>query len=61
MQFCFAQKQIPCTLTGTAKTSELAVNLRAMSEPLNQELLADVLKVLEPVKDRTWPSGNWKG
>ena len=61
MQFCFAQKQIPCTLTGTAKTGELAVNLRAMSEPVNQELLADVLKVLEPVKDQTWPSGNWKG
>ncbi|HJZ56132.1 MAG TPA: aldo/keto reductase [Gemmataceae bacterium] len=61
MQFCFAQKRIPCTLTGTAKTSELAVNLRAMTEPVNPELLADVLKVLEPVRDRTWPSGNWKG
>src|SRR5262249_38653257 len=61
MQFCFAQKRIPCTLTGTARTSELEVNLRAMREPINPELLADVLKVLEPVRDHTWPSGNWKG
>lgn len=61
MQFCYAQKRIASTLTGTARTSELEVNLRAMNEPIDQELLRDVLKVLEPVKDRTWASGKWKG
>jgi L-galactose dehydrogenase len=61
MQFCFAEGRIPSTITGTAKKSELEVNLRAMREPIDQELLADVRKVLEPVKDRVWPSGNWKG
>lgn len=59
MQFCFAQDRIPCTLTGTARKSELEVNLRAMREPIDQQLLADVLKVLEPVKDMTWASGKW--
>lgn len=61
MQFCFAQDRIPCTLTGTARKSELEVNLRAMAEPIDQQLLTDVLKALSPVKDMTWPSGKWKG
>jgi L-galactose dehydrogenase len=61
MQFCYAQKRIPCTLTGAARTSELEVNLRAMTEPIDQALLADVMKVLDPIRDWTWASGNWKG
>jgi L-galactose dehydrogenase len=60
MQFCFAQKRIPCTLTGTARTSELEVNLRAMREPIDEALLADVMRVLDPVRDQTWASGNWR-
>ncbi len=60
MQFCFAQPRIPCTLTGTAKKNELDVNLRALREPMDTQLLADVLKILEPVRDCTWVSGNWK-
>jgi L-galactose dehydrogenase len=61
MQFCFAQERLPCTLTGTARTSELEVNLRAMREPIDRGLLADVMKVLDPVRDWTWASGNWTG
>lgn len=61
MQFCIAEGRIPSTITGTAKRSELEANLRAMREPLDLELLADVLKVLDPVKDRVWASGNWTG
>jgi L-galactose dehydrogenase len=61
MQYCYAQKQIPCTLTGAARKSELEVNLRAMTQPIDQTLLADVMKVLDPVRDWTWASGNWKG
>ena len=61
MQFCYAQKRIPCTLTGAARKSELDVNLKAMTAPIDQALLADVMKVLDSVRDRTWPSGNWEG
>jgi L-galactose dehydrogenase len=61
MQFCYAQKGIPCTLTGAARKSELEVNLRAMTEPIDQALLADVMKVLDPIRDWTWACGNWKG
>src|SRR5688500_12952809 len=60
MQFCYAQKRVPCTLTGAARKSELDVNLRAMREPIDESLLADVMKVLDPVRDATWASGNWK-
>jgi len=61
MQFCFAEQRIPSTVTGTARKEELAVNLRAMSEPIDRTLLAEVQAILAPVKDRIWPSGNWKG
>lgn len=60
MQFAYAQKQIPCTLTGAARKGELDANLRAMTEPIDQGLLADVMKALDPVRDWTWPSGNWR-
>jgi L-galactose dehydrogenase len=61
MQFALSQKRIPCTLTGAARKSELEVNLKAMTAPIDQKLLADVMKVLDPVRDWRWPCGNWKG
>jgi L-galactose dehydrogenase len=60
MQFCYAEGRIPGTITGTAKADELAVNLRALTETLDGALLADVRRVLDPVRNKTWPSGNWK-
>jgi L-galactose dehydrogenase len=60
MQFCYAQKGPASIITGAARRSELEVNLNAMTTPIDPSLLADVLKLLEPVKDRTWSSGNWK-
>lgn len=59
MQFCYAEPSIPSTITGTAKASELAANLRSMREPIDATLLADVRAVLAPVKDLSWPSGRW--
>ena len=59
MQFCFAEGRIPSTITGTAKRDELAVNLRAMSKPIDRGLLAEVEEILAPVKDRVWGSGKW--
>ena len=59
MQFCFAEGRIPSTITGTARRSELEVNLRAMTEPLDEQLVADVRAILAPVRNRVWPSGNW--
>ena len=60
MQFCLSEPRIPSTITGTAKRSELEVNLRALREPLDLALLTDVGQVLDPVRNATWPSGNWR-
>lgn len=59
MQFAYAQQRIPCTLTGAARKSELDMNLKALTTPIDLGLLTDVMKVLDPVRDWTWPSGNW--
>lgn len=61
MQFAYSQRRISCTLTGAARKSELEVNLKAMSAPMDLELFTDVMKVLDPVRDWTWKCGNWKG
>lgn len=60
MQFCYRQRGLASILTGAARKAELEMNLRSMNLPMDEALLADVLKVLEPVKDRTWASGRWK-
>lgn len=61
MQFCVAERTIPSTITGTARAAELRINLEAMKRPFDPRMLATVEEVLSPVRDRTWPSGNWKG
>ncbi|MCS7021892.1 MAG: aldo/keto reductase [Gemmataceae bacterium] len=60
MQFCYAQPRIPCTLTGTARTSELLINLQALETPPDPQMVAEVQAILAPVRDQSWPSGNWK-
>ena len=61
MQFCLREPRIPSTITGTAKRSELEINLRSLGRTPDPALLRDVLAVLKPVQDRTWQSGNWHG
>jgi L-galactose dehydrogenase len=59
MQFCAVEPGIPSTITGAATVNELRTNLRALAEPIDAELLADVQAVLAPVRNRTWANGNW--
>jgi L-galactose dehydrogenase len=61
MQYCFAEDRIPSTVSGAATRDELRTNLRALTEPMDAALLADVQAVLAPVRNQTWPSGKWKG
>jgi L-galactose dehydrogenase len=60
MQFCLAQPRIPSTITGAARRAELETNLRALTTPIDAELLREVETILAPVMDETWPSGNWR-
>ncbi len=59
MQFCAGESRIPSTISGAATLNELHANLRAMTEPIDAALLADVQAALAPVRNRTWPNGNW--
>lgn len=61
MQFATAEPRVPTTLTGAARASELEANLKALGTPADADLLRAVRTVLEPVRDLTWPCGNWKG
>lgn len=60
MQFCASEPNIPSTITGAASADELRTNLRALTEPIDADLLRDVEAVLAPVRDHTWANGNWK-
>ena len=53
------EQRLATTLVGMKQRSEVDRNLRALATPVDEALLADVKKVLEPVKDRTWPSGKF--
>jgi L-galactose dehydrogenase len=60
MQFCMADARIPTTISGAARAGEIEANVRAMEAPIDAELLAAVRAIFGPVRDVTWPSGNWR-
>lgn len=59
MQFCTREERIATTLTGASQASEVEANVKALDMPVDEPLLREVLAILEPVKNVTWPSGNW--
>ncbi len=59
LQYILQDQRIASTLVGMSSVAEVNTNLRALDEPLDRDLLAEVLALLEPVKDVEWPSGNW--
>jgi aryl-alcohol dehydrogenase-like predicted oxidoreductase len=60
MQFCLQEKRIGSVISGAARVAEIETNLRALSEPIDVQLLAEVRQILAPVLNQTWPNGNWK-
>lgn len=57
IQFAVANERIPTTLVSTSNPVNLRRNIDWANEPVDQELLHEVLAILEPIKDRTWVSG----
>lgn len=57
VQFSVAEPRIASTFVGTASSAQMQANLDAVAEPIDRELLRDVLKVLEPIHNVTWASG----
>ncbi|WP_208589543.1 aldo/keto reductase [Gracilibacillus suaedae] len=58
IQYAVQDERIPTTLVSTASEKNITQNIKWAEEPIDQELLADVLEILKPVHNKTWPSGN---
>jgi len=57
IQFSVAHPDLATTLVGTASPENVAKNVRWVEEPMDQELLVQVMQVLAPIHNQTWPSG----
>ena len=57
VQYSVSNPDLATTLVGTASPENLARDVRWAEEPLDRELLAEVLRILEPIHNKTWPSG----
>lgn len=63
IQFSTANETIPTTLVSTATPDNIRNNILWTEEPMNDQLLQEVLEILRPVDGATWPSGRqeWDG
>jgi L-galactose dehydrogenase len=57
IQFSTSNPDIATTLVGTANPDNVVKNVRWANEPLDRALLDEVLAILAPVHNVTWPSG----
>ncbi|WP_434752078.1 aldo/keto reductase [Paenibacillus amylolyticus] len=57
VQFSTANEQIPTTLVSSASQQNIINNAAWVEEPLDQQLLEEVLRILAPLNNETWPSG----
>jgi L-galactose dehydrogenase len=57
IQFSVSNPDIATTLVGTANPRNIEKDIKWLESSLDQELLAEVLAILEPVHNRSWPSG----
>lgn len=57
IQYSTRNEQIPTTLVSTATPANIVKNAAWVDEPLDEELLQEVLEILAPVHNVTWASG----
>jgi L-galactose dehydrogenase len=57
LQFSTSNPAIATTLVGTASPENIEKNVRWVDEPVDQELLGEVLRILGPARNLTWASG----
>jgi aryl-alcohol dehydrogenase-like predicted oxidoreductase len=57
VQYSTSNDRIPTTLVSTANPDNIRKNAAWTEEPIDEELLKDVLEVLKPVHNETWVSG----
>jgi L-galactose dehydrogenase len=59
LQYVLQEPRSPVTLVGMCTIGEVDANLRALTAPIDRDLLADVQRLLVPFAEIEWPSGNW--
>lgn len=57
VQFSTANERIPTTLVSTANPDNIVKNAAWTDEPIDGELLAEVLELLAPIRSESWVSG----
>lgn len=57
VQFSTSHSSIPTTLVSTANPENIVRNAEWTDEPIDEELLKEVLDMLRPVHNQTWVSG----
>jgi len=58
LQFAYhTNEDISSILVGIASCDELEKNIRWMFDPIDENLLKEVLHILEPVHNQVWPCG----
>lgn len=57
VQFATANPEIPTTLVSTANPDNMRQNIQWLSEPRDEELLAEVLNILAPIRNQQWSQG----
>jgi len=57
MQYSLADSRIQTTLVGTASAENIKKNVEWIEEPLDEEPIAEVRKILAPIEDCTWIEG----
>lgn len=57
IQFSVSNPNLPTTLVSTANPKNIDRNVQWTEMPIDQALLAEVLKILEPVHNQTWLQG----
>lgn len=57
IQYSVLNKHIPTTLVGTANPDNINKNISWIDEPIDYEILKQVLAILSPVQNQSWQSG----
>jgi L-galactose dehydrogenase len=57
LQFSVAHPDIHTNIVGTASPDRILEYVQQIEEPLDDQLLKEVLRILEPIHNKTWPQG----
>jgi len=57
MQYSVAHPQVATTLVSTAAPAHIAANLAWLAQPIDTQMLAEVMTILAPVRNESWQTG----